>query len=123
MSPLSRSSVAQLLVIALASQATALTTTSRCGGGGGNGGGNPAPAAGKALYLITNDEAANAVVSLRVGPDGKLSPGRVTPTNGTGSIALNSMGQPATPDALVSQSALTIAGDVSSSFPSNAMVL
>jgi len=73
---------------------------------------NQAATVGKAVYFITNDQA-NAVVALPIGPDGKLSPGTMTPTGGAGSIALNSKGQPATPDALVSQSALTIAGNVS----------
>jgi hypothetical protein len=67
---------------------------------------------GKAVYFITND-ATNAVVALPIGPDGKLSAGTVTQTGGAGSASLKSDGQPAAPDALVSQSALTIAGDVS----------
>jgi len=77
------------------------------------GGGKPSSAAGtaKALYLITNDEA-NAVVALRIGADGLLSRGSVNPTNGAGSVALNSQKKPATPDALVSQSALTVAENV-----------
>ncbi|KAK4165531.1 hypothetical protein QBC43DRAFT_351127 [Cladorrhinum sp. PSN259] len=98
---LSRTPLALLLALALQAARGAASTCS---------GGSPAPGAGKALYLITNDEA-NAVVALRVGPDGRLSPGSVTPTNGAGSVALNSMNQPAAPDALVSQSALTIAGN------------
>ncbi|KAK4234564.1 hypothetical protein C8A03DRAFT_37664 [Achaetomium macrosporum] len=66
---------------------------------------------GKAVYLITNDEKTNAVVALPIGADGKLSLGTVTLTGGAGSVALNSDKQPATPDALVSQSALSIAGN------------
>ncbi|GJN78616.1 hypothetical protein PLIIFM63780_002125 [Purpureocillium lilacinum] len=68
--------------------------------------------AAKAIYMITNDEA-NGVVALPVGSDGKLSKGTVTSTQGNGSVALHSDGKPATPDALVSQSALTIAGKLS----------
>ncbi|KAK4032135.1 hypothetical protein C8A01DRAFT_41419 [Parachaetomium inaequale] len=68
------------------------------------------PAVGRAVYFITNDES-NAVVALPIGHDGKLSPGSVTLTDGTGAVALNGNNQPATPDALVSQSALTISGD------------
>ncbi|KAK3311168.1 uncharacterized protein B0T15DRAFT_388436 [Chaetomium strumarium] len=68
---------------------------------------------GRAVYLITNDEKANAVIALPIGADGKLCPGTATLTGGTGSVALDSDEQPATPDALVSQSALTIAGNVS----------
>src|SRR4051812_26820328 len=66
---------------------------------------------GKAIYFITNDEV-NSVVALPIGPDGTLSPGTVTRTDGAGSVALNSANQRATPDALVSQGALTIAGQV-----------
>ena len=73
---------------------------------------NQTATVGKAVYLITNEQT-NAVVALRVGPDGKLSPGTVTPTGGAGSVALNSQGEPAITDALVSQSALTVAGNVS----------
>ncbi|KAH6627942.1 hypothetical protein F5144DRAFT_653556 [Chaetomium tenue] len=69
----------------------------------------PAPV-GKAIYILTNDES-NAVVALPIGPDGKLSAGTVTATDGAGSIALNADNQPATPDALVGQSSLTIAGN------------
>ncbi|GJN84363.1 hypothetical protein PLIIFM63780_007919 [Purpureocillium lilacinum] len=62
--------------------------------------------------MITNDET-NGVVALPVGSDGKLSKGTVTSTQGNGSVALHSDGNPGTPDALVSQSALTIAGKLS----------
>ncbi|KAM7192208.1 hypothetical protein V8F33_008482 [Rhypophila sp. PSN 637] len=99
MALLSRTSWARVLSFLVTSGAT-----SKCPGG------NPVPGAGKALYLITNDEA-NGVVSLRIAADGQLSPGSVTPTNGAGSVALNSDNQPATPDALVSQSALTVVGN------------
>lgn len=68
---------------------------------------------GRAIYFITNEES-NSVVALPIGPDGTLSRGTVTATGGSGSVALNSDNQPATPDALVSQSALTLAGNVSS---------
>jgi hypothetical protein len=68
-------------------------------------------AVGKAVYFITNGET-NAVVALPIGPDGKLSPGKMTPTGGSGAVALNSDNKPATPDTLVSQGALTIAGNV-----------
>lgn len=71
-----------------------------------------AAAMGKAIYLLTNDEA-NGVVALPIGNDGTLSKGRVTMTGGAGSVAVDADGKPATPDALISQSALTIAGNVS----------
>ncbi|KAK4247847.1 hypothetical protein C7999DRAFT_40837 [Corynascus novoguineensis] len=65
---------------------------------------------GRAVYFITNRES-NAVVALPIGANGQLSPGTVTPTDGAGAIALNSNNEPATPDALASQSALAIAGN------------
>ncbi|KAL5345023.1 hypothetical protein ACLOAV_009976 [Pseudogymnoascus australis] len=69
-----------------------------------------AVAVGKAIYFLTNDQA-NGVVAIPIGADGTLSQGTVTGTGGCGSVALNSNNQPATPDALVSQSALTLVGD------------
>ncbi|GAB1313409.1 hypothetical protein MFIFM68171_03619 [Madurella fahalii] len=71
---------------------------------------NTSAGTGRAVYFITNDET-NAVVALPIGADGRLSVGTLTPTGGAGSVALNSDNQPATPDALVSQSALTVAGN------------
>lgn len=71
-----------------------------------------AVAVGKAIYLLTNDQA-NGVVAMPIGANGTLSQGTVAGTGGRGSVALNSDNQPATPDALVSQSALTLVGDVS----------
>lgn len=68
---------------------------------------------GKAVYFITN-EAENSVVALPIGRDGKLSKGTTTKTGGAGSINTNgATGQPGVPDALVSQSALTVVGNVS----------
>lgn len=67
---------------------------------------------GKAIYFLTN-EAENAVVALPIDKDGMLSAGTVTKTGGAGSASINGMtGQPATPDPLVGQSALTVAGNV-----------
>ncbi|CAI9628268.1 hypothetical protein GT037_002274 [Alternaria burnsii] len=68
------------------------------------------PAVGKAIYMLTND-AENAVVALPIGADGMLSKGKVMKTGGAGSVAVDAEGKPATPDALVGQSALTIAGN------------
>jgi hypothetical protein len=70
---------------------------------------------GKAVYFITNEQT-NSVVALPIGPDGKLSPGTVTPTGGAGAVSLNSKGEPAPTDALVSQSSLTLAGTVRAAF-------
>ena len=67
---------------------------------------------GKAIYFLTND-AENAVVAVPIGADGMLSKGTVMKTGGAGSIAVDDKGKPATPDALVGQSALTVVGNVS----------
>jgi hypothetical protein len=71
-----------------------------------------AGAMGKAIYLITNEET-NGVLALPIGKDGTLSKGSITMTGGAGSVAVDADGNPATPDALVSQSSLTIAGKAS----------
>jgi hypothetical protein len=66
----------------------------------------------KAIYFLTNNEQ-NAVVALPVGCDGTLSHGSVTLTGGKGSNTINmDTKMPASPDALSSQSALTISGQV-----------
>jgi hypothetical protein len=76
---------------------------------------NVAASTGRAVYFITND-ATNAVAALPIGQDGKLSAGTVTETGGEGSVAVDAEMQPATPDALVGQSALTVVGNVSFNF-------
>ncbi|RBA20821.1 hypothetical protein FPRO05_08268 [Fusarium proliferatum] len=65
---------------------------------------------GKAIYVLTNEKA-NGVLAIPIGQDGTLSKGKVTMTGGAGSVAVDAEGKPATPDALISQSALTIAGN------------
>lgn len=70
---------------------------------------------GKAIYVLTNEKA-NGVLAIPIGQDGTLSKGKVTMTGGAGSVAVDAKGKPATPDALISQSALTIAGNVSLNF-------
>jgi hypothetical protein len=66
----------------------------------------------KAIYMLTND-AKNAVVALPIGADGKLSKGTYIETGGAGSNSVvGSTGELAGPDALVSQSSLTVAGNV-----------
>jgi hypothetical protein len=70
---------------------------------------------GKAIYTITNEKQ-NSVIALPIGSDGLLYQGTSTPTGGSGSNALTASGKttaPAAPDALVSQSALTVVGNVS----------
>lgn len=65
-----------------------------------------------AIYLLTNTQS-NSVVSLRIDADGKLSSGSSTSTGGSGSNSIDgTTNQPAAPDALVSQSALTVAKGV-----------
>ncbi|KIX02061.1 uncharacterized protein Z518_08000 [Rhinocladiella mackenziei CBS 650.93] len=65
----------------------------------------------KAIYFIANDPV-NSVVALPVASDGTLSMGTLTPTEGTGSNSINGdTNEPAAPDALISQSSLTIAGN------------
>ncbi|KAF2868260.1 hypothetical protein BDV95DRAFT_501291 [Massariosphaeria phaeospora] len=64
---------------------------------------------GKAIYLITNG-VENSVAALPISADGTLGDAKLTPTGGKGGATVNAMGQPAAPDSLVSQSALTIAG-------------
>ena len=67
----------------------------------------------QAVYFITND-AGNSVVALPIGDDGTLSFGSSTATGGAGSNAVDAAtGDAIVPDALVSQSTLTIAGNVS----------
>ena len=71
------------------------------------------PAVGKAVYFLTNEDT-NGVVAVPIGSDGSLSDGVVIPTGGKGETGINGMTkQPAMPDGLFSQSALTIAGNVS----------
>ncbi|KXH68255.1 hypothetical protein CSAL01_12212 [Colletotrichum salicis] len=66
---------------------------------------------GKAIYITTNDQA-NSVVAIPISGNGMLSKGAVFPTGGSGSNVVNGTSkQPAAPDALASQSALTIAGN------------
>lgn len=67
---------------------------------------------GKAIYFLTN-EAENAVVALPIGKNGMLSKGSVTMTGGAGSNSIDGMTmEVAMADPLISQSALTIAGNV-----------
>jgi hypothetical protein len=74
--------------------------------------------------MITNDPEQNSVLAIPIGQDGTLSDGgALTATGGVGSISIDgATGEPAATDALVSQSALTLVGNVSHlSLPSNAL--
>ena len=72
----------------------------------------PMPKSGRALYLISNMKA-NSVVSFKIDSQGMLAKASSTSTGGAGSNAIDEAAQkPAAPDALLSQAALTVAGDV-----------
>ena len=64
----------------------------------------------KAIYFMTND-ACNSVVALKVAADGTLSDGSITMTGGAGMNGIEN-GKPAAPDALFSQGAVKVAGNV-----------
>jgi hypothetical protein len=66
----------------------------------------------KAFYFTTNSEQ-NAVVALPIAGDGMLGGGKITATGGSGIVAVDGTGQPVADDGLFSQSALTVAGRVS----------
>ena len=66
----------------------------------------------RAIYFISND-ASNNIVALSVQGDGTLAAGTLTPTGGAGGNEVDGMTkQPATPDALGSQGAIRVAGNV-----------
>lgn len=100
MSPLSQ--IITLASLALGATALPYTSAESC------------PVPPRALYTITNDYN-NSVLALPVGPDGKIpgcTVGKLTATGGWGGNTIND-GKKAAPDALSSQSALTIVGNVS----------
>jgi hypothetical protein len=73
----------------------------------------------QAIYIITNEEE-NMVLSLPIDNQGMLGQGSMTPTGGAGAVSIDgSTNEPAGADPLVSQSALTIAGMVSSTSDSH----
>jgi hypothetical protein len=95
------------------------------GRGGGNGkgsgtGSTTTPTNAKALYFITNS-ANNSIVALNVAADGTLSDGSITATGGAGMNGVDSTGAPAAPDALFSQGAVKVLGNVSPT-PSSTMI-
>lgn len=68
---------------------------------------------GKAVYSMTNTEE-NAVIAVPIGPDAKLAGGAATATGGKGAVSVDGAANaPAAKDGLVSQSSLSIAGNVS----------
>lgn len=69
----------------------------------------------KAIYFISNEATNNAVIAMTVAANGTLSMGSSTLTGGAGASAIeSSTGLPAGPDALFSQGAVKVAGNVSS---------
>ncbi|KAI9806978.1 MAG: hypothetical protein M1833_002636 [Piccolia ochrophora] len=72
-----------------------------------------AAAGAKAVYYITNSAQGNAVVALKINYDGTLSDGSTTMTGGNGAQIIDGKtGQPAATDALASQGALAVAGQM-----------
>jgi hypothetical protein len=110
-----------IITAALAVSIHAAPHRSHCGHNGSQRGPNRQGAHGRsvcspaaqALYLLTNN-AANAVVALPITTNGTLGAGKLTETGGAGANSVDgATGNPAVPDALVGQSALTRAGNVS----------
>lgn len=67
----------------------------------------------KAVYLMTNEASGNSIVGLKVAADGSLTAGSLTPTGGKGASGIDgSTNQTAAPDALFSQSAIKVEGDM-----------
>ena len=63
--------------------------------------------------MLTNDAAGNSVVALKVTADGTLSDGSITSTGGKGGSGIDGKTKkPAAPDALFSQSALKVEGNM-----------
>ena len=72
-----------------------------------------APGTAQAVYFLTNDQC-NSVVALKVNNDGTLSDGSITSTGGAGGNGFDAAkNQSSAPDALFSQGALKVAGNVS----------
>lgn len=70
------------------------------------------PETNNAIFFLTNDQT-NSVVSIPIGADGKLSGGTVTGTGGAGSNSIDGKtNKPASPDPLIGQSAIAVAGQV-----------
>ena len=67
----------------------------------------------KAVYLLSNDPIANSVIAMLVAKDGTLSDGSTTPTGGRGASGIDGKtNDTAMPDALFSQSALKVDGNL-----------
>ena len=68
--------------------------------------------AAKAVYFLDDDPSGSSIVSLHVGNDQLLSNPVRTSTNGFGAIGVNGTGFPNPADALMSQDAVVVSGDV-----------
>lgn len=62
-----------------------------------------------AAYITTNEES-NSVLAVAIDKNGMLAKSKMVATGGCGSVSLDSTKQPVKADPLVSQSALTVAG-------------
>lgn len=71
-----------------------------------------APHGSKAIYFLTNEDS-NSVVAIPISVNGTLSGGATIATGGKGGSTVKATGGVNGPDALGSQSALTVVDDVS----------
>lgn len=103
------------LVSLIALAPSAIQVSARPARSCGKKGGAAKVANGKAVYMLSN-QASNAVVAVPIAQDGTLDEagGSSTNTGGAGAAGIDgSTNAPSNPDALFSQSALTVAGTVS----------
>ncbi|KAI3391818.1 hypothetical protein diail_6780, partial [Diaporthe ilicicola] len=113
------STIATLVVLAPSTVHVAARPAKSCGQAAG---GAAQVANGKAIYMLSN-QACNSVVAVPIANDGSLNPAGASSTNtgGAGANGVNGLtNQPAAPDALFSQSALTLAGNIKNLFAVNA---
>lgn len=77
-------------------------------------GGPPGAPSNAAAYFLYNDPAGASIVSLKIGPDGKLEDDPMkTSTGGMGSLQVESTGAPAMADTLGSQGSVCVKDNVS----------
>ena len=68
----------------------------------------------QAIYFISNNDGANSVAALPVTKNGSISTGTMTPTGGAGASMVDPTTRlPESPDALSSQGAVRVVGNVS----------
>ncbi|KAL9630652.1 MAG: hypothetical protein Q9204_004607 [Flavoplaca sp. TL-2023a] len=80
----------------------------------------------KAIYFMSDEEAENSIIALKVGEDGMLSKGSCTLTGGKGASGIDGNNSiPAGPEALFSKSAVSVQGNwmVAVNAGSNTMTL